>query len=76
LTRLEEGDAAGRQMRVTGKAIPRGREFGIALGRRQAAAHGLHLGDQIDQILDRLLVRLEPHCIGQCQCKAEGKLRL
>ncbi len=76
LARLEESDAARRQMGVIGKAIPRRGEIGIALGRDQAAAHGLHRSDQIDQVLDRLLVLLQAHRIGQGKRQAEGELGL
>jgi hypothetical protein len=37
------------------------RELRVELGRRLAASHGLHVGDQVDQIFDRRLVCGEAH---------------
>ena len=62
-------------MGVTGEAIACRREVGVALGRRQAAAHRLHLDDHIDQVLDGLLMLLETHGMGQGQCQAQRELR-
>ena len=61
LARPHERDAARREMGVAGEAIARRGEFGVALGRGQRAAHGLHRDDQVDQILDGLLVLLQAH---------------
>jgi hypothetical protein len=45
LASLEEGDATRGEMGMIGKAISCRGEIGVALGRGQAAAHGLNLGD-------------------------------
>ena len=60
LARLEERDAARREVGVIGDAIAGRGEIGVALGGGQAAAHGLHLDDQVDQVFDRRLVLLSP----------------
>jgi hypothetical protein len=60
-TGFEQGDAARCEMAVIGIAIALGREFRIELGCGLATAHGLHIDDQIDQIVDRRLMRRQPN---------------
>jgi len=59
-----------------GTQVAFGGEPGVAFGGDEAAAHRLHLDRQIDEVLDRLVVFYEPHCMGQGERKAEGELRL
>ena len=49
---------------------------GVALGGGEAAARGLHIGDQIDEVFDGLLVLLQAHRIGQREGQAEGEFGL
>ena len=59
-----------------GIAIPRLRELRIALGRDLAAAHRLHVGHQVEQIVDGRIVRHQSHRMRAGQRQAEGELRL
>ena len=76
LARLEQGDATGREVTVIGDAIAGRGEIGIALGGGDAAAHGLHFDNQIDEIFDGRLVFLQRHGIGQRERKSEAKFGL
>ena len=56
---------------ITGRSV-----FGIALGGGQAAADGLYRDNQVDEVFDRRLVLLEPHCMGQRETEPQGELGL
>ena len=76
LASLEEGDAAGTKMSVTGEAISRRGEIGVVLGCSQRAADRLNRDDEVDQVFDRRLVLAETHRMGQGECQTQGELRL
>ena len=61
---------------MIGDAIAGRGEIGIALGGGDAAAHGLHFDNQIDEIFDGRLVLLQRHGIGQRERKSEAKFGL
>ena len=61
---------------VVRRAIALGREFRVELGRRLATAHGLHVGDQVDQVFDSRIVRGEPHRVRAGERQAQGELGL
>ena len=63
-------------MAVIGVAIALLHELRIELGRQLAASHGLHVGEQVDQIFDRRFVCGEPHRVGQSERHAESELCL
>jgi hypothetical protein len=63
-------------MAVIGVAIAFRRELRVELGRQLAAPYGLHLDDQIDQVVDRLLVCGEPHRMRAGERQAQSELRL
>ena len=60
LARLEQRDAAGGEMRVVRHAIAGRGEFRVVLGGGDAGAHGLHLGDEIDEVFDRRSCSFNP----------------
>ena len=61
-------------MGVVGDAITRFGEARVALAGGKAAAHGLHLDRQIDEVLDGLVVLYQPHRMGQSEREAQGEL--
>src|SRR5215831_21078967 len=63
-------------MGVVGYAITGLGEPRIALAGGEAAADSLHFDCQIDEVLDRLVVLLQAHRMGQCQRQSERELRL
>ena len=74
LPRLQHRDAADRKVGVVGDAIAGFGEARVALAGGEAAAHGLHLDRQIDQVLDRLVVLHQPHRVGQSERQAQREL--
>ncbi len=54
-------------MQMVGGAIAGHGVARVALGGGEAAARGLHIGDQIDEIFDRQVVLLEADRVGQSQ---------
>ena len=63
-------------MQMVRDAIAGDRVARIAFGGRQAAAHRLHVGDQINEVLDGRFVFLEAHRIGQRERQTEREFRL
>ncbi len=61
---------------MVGDAPAVGREPRVALAGGEAAAHGLHLDNQVDQVVDRLVVLGQPHRVAQGQRQTEGELGL
>ena len=60
--------AGCRDVAVIGVAIALLHELRIELGRQLAASHGLHVGEQVDQIFDRRFVCGEPHRMRAGEC--------
>ncbi len=59
---------------MVGNAIARFGEPRVALAGGEAAAHGLHLDRQIDQVLDRLVMLYQTHRMGQSEREAQREL--
>ena len=76
LPRLLHGDAARGHVGAARDAGAVRGELGIELGRRLAAAHRLHVGDQVHQVLDRRLVRPERHRVHARQREPQRELGL
>ena len=72
LARLQDARSRRGEMGVVGDAIAGCGESRVALGSGQAAAHGLHLDDQIDEVLDRLVVLLEAHRMRSERARGPG----
>ncbi len=75
-TRLQHGDAAGGEMTLVGIAISRLGELRIAFGRDLTAPHRLHVGHQVEQIVDRRIMRRQAHRMRAGQRQAQRELRL
>ena len=76
LARLQHGDAAGRHVDPPGNARAVHARLGIELGRRLAGPHRLHVGDEIEEILERRVVSLEPHGIRAREGQPQRELGL
>ena len=72
--RLQHRQAAGGQMAVVGRAIAFGGEFRVEFRGGLAAAHGLDVGDKVEQVFDGRLVRGQPHCLRASERQAQGEL--
>ena len=69
---LQHGDAAGGEMRVVGGAEAVRGEVRVEFGGTLAASHRLHVGDQIDQVIDRRVVGDQAHRVGAGKSRVRG----
>jgi hypothetical protein len=60
----------------TWQGIPRLGHLGVQLGGGDATANRLHVGNEVDQVLNSRLVLLQAHSVCAGEGKAQGELRL
>ena len=74
LPRPLHGDAARRDVGAAGDTVAFLRPSGVELGGGQAGPDRLHVGDEIDQVLDRWLLLPEAHRVGARERETQREL--